>query len=140
MSGMETGLAFIGFAAAFGTVRPSGLAESQKDAIKDVIARQIEAFRSGDAAMAFSFASAPVRRLMRSPEVFARIVRDRYLPVHSPKDVEFLDLKVTHLGLTQAVRVTAPTGEKTMALYVMGRDHGGPWKIGAVHLPHYQPE
>jgi Domain of unknown function (DUF4864) len=136
MSGSELGLAFVGFAAAFGAVRPSGLDDTQKEAIQDVIQRQIDAFRAGDAALAFSFAAAPTRRAIGSAERFFHTVWERYRPAHSPTLVEFVGLKMTQFGLTQAVRLTDEKGEKITALYIMGRDHGGPWKIGAVHIPY----
>jgi hypothetical protein len=129
------GLAFLGFTAAFGAIRPSGLDDIAKDAIKAVIERQISAFKGGDARMALACASPGMRRHFGAqPEAFDTMVRARYRAIHSPQRLAFDGLKMTPHGLIQAVTLVCDRGARWLAFYAMGREQGGAWKINSVHV------
>jgi hypothetical protein len=131
---MPIGLAVAGAMLTVGTVRPSGLDETSGHRIRDMVVRQIEAFRRNDAAAAFSFAAESVRRLFAGPEAFLAVVASRYAAIYRPSSIEFAKLKMTPLGLTQGLRVVADDGSRWIALMIIETDRSGAYKIAGCHL------
>ena len=107
---------------------------ADRQAIRDVIQAQLDAFQRDDGHAAFSHASPFVRRMFRTPENFMAMVRRGYAAVYRPRAVTFLETR-TEAGQTgQMMRFVGPDGVAVTALYVMERQPDGTWKINGVFL------
>jgi len=98
-------------------------------AIRQVIERQIDAFRRDDGAGAFAFASPAIQAQFGSADVFMAMVRTGYAAVYRPRDVRFLELGTVEGRLVQRVGVVGPDGRPAVAHYVMQRQPDGSWRI-----------
>ena len=110
------------------------LSEAEGSAIRAVIADQLAAFRRDDAGAAFAFASPTIRQKFRTAETFMAMVREGYLPVYRPREVEFRDLVVVRGAPIQRVFLMGPDGLPVIALYEMQRQTSGVWKIDGCYL------
>ena len=120
------------------TVQP-GQAQSDPSAadrasIRDVIARQIDAFQHDDAQTAFGFASAGIQDQFGTPDRFLDMVRRAYPAVHRPRAVEFTKLRLEDGAVVQEVELVGPDGAAELALYTMERDAAGTWRISGCTL------
>ena len=107
---------------------------SDRETIRRVIARQIDAFRRDAAEEAFGFASPGIRALFGTADAFMTMVRTGYRPVHRPRSFAFDDLLDWGGTLVQPVRLVAPDGARVLALYDMERQPDGSWKIAGCRL------
>ena len=103
-------------------------------AIRDVIARQIDAFRQDDAETAFGFASPGIQDQFGTPGRFLDMVRRAYPAVHRPRSVEFTGLRLDNGAVVQEVELVGPDGAPELALYSMERDDAGTWRIAGCVL------
>ena len=103
-------------------------------AIRDVISRQIEAFRHHDAAAAFGFASPGIQERFGDPDRFLLLVQRVYPAVYRPRSVDFAGLLVGSGTVVQQVELLGPDGDPELALYSMERDATGQWKINGCAL------
>ena len=100
-------------------------------AIREVISRQIEAFKADDFATAFGFASPAIKEIFGSPERFGAMVREGYPMVWRPGDLRFRELREEGGRTVQSVLATDQAG----ALYVLEYEMvPGPegWQINGV--------
>lgn len=104
-------------------------ASNDQQAIQSVIQSQIDAFRKDDGATAYSFASPSLHRIFPSPEIFMNMVRQGYPAVYHPRSYTFGALETKAGQLTQTVEFVGPDGDYWTALYTMGRQEDGSWKI-----------
>jgi hypothetical protein len=107
---------------------------ADKAAIRDVIEKQMEAFRRDDGEAAFGFASPTIRGMFGSADVFMDMVRQGYQPVYRPKSVEFGKLGEVSGQIAQEVHVIGPDGRPVTALYVMTQLPDGSWRIDGCYL------
>lgn len=107
---------------------------SDRAAIRDVIEKQMEAFRRDDGEAAFGYASPTIRGMFGSADVFMEMVRQGYQPVYRPKSVEFGKLAEVSGQIAQEVHVIAPDGRPVTALYVMTQLPDGSWRIDGCYL------
>jgi Domain of unknown function (DUF4864) len=134
--GLIAGLIFLSAAAAQ-TSRPAAPADGA--AIRDVISRQVAAFRRDDAESAFALASPRVRQQFGVASNFIVMVREGYAAVYRPRDFVFGGLTVEGEEAVQEVHVTGPDGTPVTAVYLMQRQPDGAWRIdGCVLLPSAQ--
>jgi hypothetical protein len=110
------------------------LSDGDRKAIRDVIGRQVEAFRRDDGDAAFSLASPDVQRLFGTSETFMTMVRNGYRPVYRPRVFEFGDIVEFNGQLAQKVRVVGPDGRRVTAIYPMMRLPDGSWRIDGCFL------
>ena len=82
---------------------------ADRAAIRDVIEKQMEAFRRDDGEAAFGFASPTIRGMFGSAEIFMKMVRQGYQPVYRPQSVEFGQLGEVSGQIAQEVHVSGPT-------------------------------
>ena len=108
--------------------------EADRAAIRGAIESQIEAFKRDDAAGAFAFAAPNIRERFGTDERYMAMVRDGYKPVYRPKSYTMGDLKETHVGLTQGVRIQDVESEDWTAFYTVERQPDGSWKITGCDL------
>ncbi|MES0882085.1 DUF4864 domain-containing protein [Roseibium sp. SCP14] len=99
-----------------------------------IIKNQMNAFASGNAEKAFSFATRSLQQRFQTPEFFMQMVRQGYKPVYRPRSVAFGKSKMTRYGPTQEVFVTGPKGENWLALYSFEQQADGSWRISGCYL------
>ena len=127
-------LALLGALLALALPAEAQVSEPDRSAIRDVIERQIEAFRRDDGEAAFGYASPAIQGMFGSPDTFMDMVRQGYRPVYRPRAVEFREI-VTLQGMpTQKVHVIGPDGRPVTAFYPMSRQAGGSWRIEGCYL------
>lgn len=115
---------------------PAGAQVSQRDreAFKEIISSQIQAFEDDDAERAFSYAVPALRERFGSPERFMKIIRENYPPVFLPRRYVFGDVSNELDRPTQQVRLEGPHGRSWIALYAFERYPHAGWKIAGVTL------
>src|ERR1700754_3090764 len=70
----------------------AALSDTDRAAIRDVIGRQVEAFRRDDGDAAFGFASPTIQRMFGSSDIFMDMVRQGYQPVYRPRVFDFAEI------------------------------------------------
>jgi uncharacterized protein DUF4864 len=115
--------------AAEGRITDSDLAE-----IRQVIHRQIDAFRRDDAQGAFELVSPSVRLSFGTPERFLDVVRMAYRAVYRASNIAFLDLLVMSGDVVQQVQITDRGGGRWMAYFSMQRQSDGSWRMNGCRL------
>jgi ketosteroid isomerase-like protein len=131
------GIILLAAAAAAQPGRPAPPAEGS--AIRDIISRQVAAFRRDDAESAFALASPRVRTQFGIAANFIVMVREGYAAVYRPREFVFGGLTVEGDEGVQEVHLTGPDGAPVTAVYLMQRQPDGAWRIdGCVLLPSAQ--
>jgi len=117
-----------------GNARAGEPTAADRAAIRDVIQRQIEAFRRDDGEAAFGFASPTIRGMFGASDVFMDMVRSGYRPVYRPRTFEFGALVTLDGKPAQKVDIVGPDGRPVVALYVMTQLPDGSWRIDGCYL------
>src|SRR6185436_10891700 len=112
----------------------AALSEADRAAIRDVIGRQVEAFRRDDGDAAFGFASPHIQHLFGSSDIFMDMVRQGYQPVYRPRVFDFREIVDLHGQPAQKVHVIGPDGRPVTAVYPMARQPDGSWRIDGCFL------
>lgn len=102
---------------------------ADQTAIREVIERQVEAFRRDDGDAAFGYASPNIRGMFGTPELFMDMVRQGYRPVYRPQVFEFREIVTLQGMVTQKVHVIGPDGRPVTAFYPMAQQPDGSWRI-----------
>jgi len=110
------------------------ISAADRTAIRDVIERQVEAFRRDDGASAFGYASPDIQRLFGTAETFMDMVRQGYRPVYRPQVFEFREIVTLQGMVTQKVHVIGPDGRPVTAFYPMAQQPDGSWRIEGCYL------
>ena len=110
------------------------ISAADRTAIRDVIERQVEAFRRDDGAAAFGYASPSIQGLFGTPETFMDMVRQGYRPVYRPQVFEFREIVTLQGMVTQKVHVIGPDGRPVTAFYPMAQQPDGSWRIEGCYL------
>lgn len=113
---------------------PPGITAVDRGNIRDVIARQLQAFRHDDAEGAYAFAAPSIRRSFPTAAEFMDMVRRGYPPVYRPRTQEFSELARRDGEVVQEVELVGPDGRAVLAVYTMERDASGRWLISACRL------
>ena len=130
-------LALLILAFSFATAAPAqdlSLSESDRAQIRDVIGRQVEAFRRDDGESAFGLASPSIQGMFGSAEIFMDMVRQGYQPVYRPRVFDFREIVDLHGQPAQKVHVIGPDGRPVTAVYPMARQPDGSWRIDGCFL------
>lgn len=115
-----------------GLATPGAQAQgAAEDAIRDVIARQIEAFKADDFETAFDFASPAIKRMFGTPDRFGQMVQSGYPMVWRPATVRFAGLAPGRGTMIQGVVITDAAGGVHLVEYHMIEDADG-WRINGV--------
>src|SRR3990167_9666505 len=72
-----------------GTARAEDISSADREAIRSMIASQIEAFRRDDAGAAYGYAAPAIQGMYPSIDQFMAMVRKQYPPVYRPRSVTF---------------------------------------------------
>jgi len=110
------------------------LSDSDRAAIRDIIGKQVEAFRRDDGDAAFSLASPLIQGMFGSSEVFMGMVRQGYQPVYRPRAFDFGEIVELDGQPTQKVHVIGPDGRPVIAFYPMTQLPDGSWRINGCYL------
>lgn len=114
--------------------RADEVAPAEARRIQAVIADQLAAFRADDAPRAYRHATAALQRQFGSAERFLAMVRATYPVVYRPASVAFLLPERTAGQWTQGLHLTDAQGARWLAVYVMEREPGKPWRIAGCTL------
>lgn len=111
-------------------------AEDSNDslAIRDVIDRQIAAFKVGDSDLAYSFTSPGIQQIFPTPGIFMQMVEQGYEPVYRPRSYAFMDHQMRGDEAVQLVDVVGPHGAAWVAVYSLRRADNGGWVITGCEL------
>jgi hypothetical protein len=112
----------------------AAVSEQDRAAIRDVIGRQVEAFRHDDGDAAFGLASPAIQRLFGSSDIFMDMVRQGYQPVYRPKVFDFREIVELNGQPAQKVHVVGPDGRPVTAFYPMTQLPDGSWRIDGCFL------
>ena len=104
---------------------------SEQDQIQTVIAGQLEAFRAGDVAQAFSYADAPIQALFGNAQQFGVMVQQGYAPIFTNASYEFGQFQVLGINAVQIVMVLGNDGTRAVAQYRLSKG-SGEWRIAGV--------
>lgn len=107
------------------------VASASERGIGAVIDAQMEAFRAGDVAQAFTYASPRLQRFFGTSEQFGEMVRNGYPEVWQPGAVRFGARREIAGQLWQKVLVEDGAGQMHLFDYQMIEYEGG-WRINAV--------
>ena len=105
--------------ALFASMTPANAQDSDKASVQAVIASQIEAFLSDDAAGAYSHAAPTLKQVFPTPEAFVSMVREGYMPVYRPQSYAFGDYGLRGNTHIQSVNVIGPDGRFYVAVYTL---------------------
>lgn len=122
------------FAAAAQSADDTPLGDADRDAIRDVIRAQLAAFRAGDGATAFSYASPGIQRHFGSPERFMSMVRNGYRPVYENRRAYFQEAISADGVVAQKVLIVDRDSRSVTAIYPMQKQDDGSWRIDGCYL------
>src|ERR1700740_393431 len=74
------------------SAQDSALNDGDRAAIRDVIGKQVEAFRRDDGDAAFGLASPGIQHMFGTSETFMDMVRQGYQPVYRPRAFDFAEI------------------------------------------------
>ena len=112
----------------------SGLSDGDREAIRDVIGRQVEAFRRDDGDAAFGLASPGIQQMFGTSATFMDMVRQGYQPVYRPRAFDFAEIVELNGQPAQKVHVVGPDGRPVDAFYPMTRLPDGTWRTDGCFL------
>lgn len=127
-------LVLLGLILGFALPAGAQVSPSDQTAIREIIERQVEAFRRDDGEAAFGYASPNIQGLFGTSEVFMDVVRQGYRPVYRPRVFEFREIVTLHGMVTQKVHVIGPDGRPVTAFYPMAQQPDGSWRIEGCYL------
>jgi hypothetical protein len=109
--------------------------EAGREAARATVARQIEAFRTDDAATAYAQAAPAIQGMFPSPDTFLAMVRKGYAAVYRARTfrvdrVEDVGTNGVALGAT----VQDEAGADWLALYTLEKQPDGAWRITGCQL------
>lgn len=110
------------------------LPPSDRGAIHDAIAGQMQAFQRNDAEAAFAFATPNIQGMFGSAENFIAMVQSGYPMVWRPRSVDFGAIVDLDGHIVQKVEIIGPDGAPSLALYTMEKGPDGVWRIDGCAL------
>ena len=102
--------------------------------IRSVIQGQLEAFQRNDEAAAYSLAAPSVRERFPTPEAFNKMVREKYSPFYSPREVKFLTPSIVSGRILQGIQFLSDENQLLLAVFTLERQRDKSWKIKACDM------
>ncbi|HZP99205.1 MAG TPA: DUF4864 domain-containing protein [Reyranella sp.] len=127
-------LLLLSFAAVPARAQDVDIPAADRQAIRDVIQRQVDAFRRDDGEAAFALASPEIQRLFGTSEIFMDMVRQGYRPVYRPRVFDFAGIVSLNGQPTQTVHVIGPDGRPVTAYHPMRQLPDGTWRVDGCFL------
>jgi hypothetical protein len=126
----------LSFAVLVGTAvaQDATLTEQDRAQIREIIGKQVEAFRIDDEAAAFGYASPAIQGMFGTADIFMDMVRQGYRPVYRPRVFDFREIVMLNGEPAQKVHVIGPDGRPVTAVYPMTRLPDGSWRINGCFL------
>ncbi len=116
-------------------VHAEDLGPQDKTAVQQVISGQLDAFKSENGPLAYSFAAPIITGIFPTPDNFMAMVKRGYAPLYTNQKYSFGAVAVDNLGrLVQHVTITAGDGKRYEALYALQKQADGSWKIAGCTL------
>jgi hypothetical protein len=106
-------------------------------ATQQVIGGQIEAFKAGDGAKAYSYAAPSIKQVFTTVDIFMNMVQTGYMPLYKPESYVFGKNALISGQVHQEVLVTDAQGKQWQAVYTLMRQDDGSWKVTGVKLNPY---
>jgi hypothetical protein len=106
-------------------------------ATQQVIGGQIEAFKAGDGAKAYSYAAPSIKQVFTTVDIFMNMVQTGYMPLYKPESYVFGKNALISGQVHQEVLVTDAQGKQWQAVYTLVRQDDGSWKVTGVKLNPY---
>jgi uncharacterized membrane protein YedE/YeeE len=106
-------------------------------ATRSVIDDQINAFKAGDGARAYSHAGPGIKQTFTTVERFITMVQTGYMPLYAPQSYQFGRNALISGLVFQELLVTDADGKVWQAVYTLQRQPDGTWKITGVKLDPY---
>ena len=114
---------------------PAFSGEAEQAQAQQIIRSQLEAFKGGRDAEAYSYASPTIKGFFPDVAIFMDMVKRGYPQVYAPQSYEFGRVKENPDGsLAQELNLIGPDGKSWTALYALKQMPDGSWKINAVQL------
>ena len=120
-----------GLAAAFSTSMVTASEVTDQQESRAVIEAQLEAFKKGDSAKAFSYATPNIQTMFGDAETFMRMVRDGYDVVVQPANVRFVKFETDGTNALHAVQMIDRQKTLWNVYYVLQKRSDGSWKISS---------
>ncbi len=123
------GTVLAGMLALAGAAEP--VADADARAIRRLVEAQLHAMATGDARLAFSYASPDIHRQFGTAENFMAMVRQGYPMVVAPASTSFYlpEPDDQPAMVLQMVQLTDRTGRRWLASYQLQRQPDGGWRI-----------
>ena len=121
-------LSVAGLIAAIGAA-PVAAGEAGGMAAQQIVERQLEAFRRGDAEGAFALASPSLKENFSDSNSFMMIVRAKYAPFFHRRIAEFGTLAINGDTAAQSVVIVDEDSDVWNVVYELGRQPDGSWAI-----------
>ena len=116
-------------------VAPALADEAAHTPAQTTIQNQIQAFRAGDDALAYSYAAPAIAGFFPTVDSFMAMVKNGYAPLWNPQHFQFGKSKeVSADQVLQEVELIAKDGSAWKALYTLIKLADGSWKINGVQL------
>lgn len=113
---------------------PVPVQETASGEAQSVITDQLEAFKSGDTARAYSHAAPNIKRVFPDEQRFMQMVTTGYPMVNDPAGYRFGRAVETGGMLHQEVFITDRAGKTWQAVYMLQRQPDGSLKITGVKI------
>ncbi|MSP66670.1 MAG: DUF4864 domain-containing protein [Alphaproteobacteria bacterium] len=110
------------------------LSTDDRVAIRQIITRQIDAFRRDAGEEAFAYAAPGIRATFMSADIFMAMVQSAYQAVYRPRSVQFEEIIDFYGRPAQRVHLIGPDGIPVIAVYPMERQPDGSWLIAGCYL------
>lgn len=101
---------------------------------RDIVSKQLEAFKADDGTAAFGYASPAIQGMFGEAGRFLDMVRRTYPPVYRPRTYAFGPARDAAEGFEQAVEIQDERGVDWDAIYSFERQPDGSWKISGCRL------
>ncbi len=119
----------------FATAQAAEISSADREAFRNVVAGQLEAFRTDDGPRAYSFAAPLITKMYPTVDIFMTMVKRGYDPVFKNSTFQFGALESDATGRpAQHVLLSTADGKRYEAIYFMEKQKDGTWKISGVQL------
>jgi hypothetical protein len=133
---MKHALAVLGLLALFAATLPAAAVETDEAAIHDVITRQLDAIKKGDAKTAFDIASPTIQTMFGNAATFMSMVERGYPQIYKSVGHKFLNIDTSAGGLAQRVLIEGEKGSVVVRYEMI--DIGGIWRINGCMIEQVQ--
>ena len=120
-----------GLAAAFTTSMAQADESKDRKESRAVIEAQLEAFKQGDSAKAFSYATPNIQTMFGDAETFMQMVREGYDVVVKPVTVRFVKFETDGMNALHAVQMIDRQKTLWNVYYVLEKRSDGTWRISS---------